>query len=74
MTGGGRGFCALKMPRRPGEPIQGLAGRTGWPFVLPPAPEAALAQLRSQAAQIEESLRAIHSRIERLQADGANSI
>jgi len=48
MTGGGRGFCALKMPQSPDEPMHGFAGRTGWPFGLPPAPEAALAQLRSQ--------------------------
>jgi len=74
MTGGGRGFCALKMPRKPDAPIQGLAGQTGWPVALPPASEATLAQLRSQAAQIEESLRAIHSHIERLEAGGAKPI
>lgn len=74
MTGAGRGFCALKMPQRPDEPTRGFAGRTGWPFGLPPGPEAALAQLRSQATHIEELLRAIRCRIERLEADGANPI
>jgi hypothetical protein len=74
MTGGGRGFCALKMPQRPDEPIRGFAGRTGWPFALPPGPEAALAQLRSQATQIEKLLRAVRGRIERLEAGGANPI
>ena len=74
MTSRGRGFCFLKMPQGPDEPIRGFAGRMGWPLGLPLGPEAALAQLRSQAAQFEDVFRAIHGRIDRLEADGADPI
>ena len=66
MTGGGRGFCVLKLPNRPEEPIAGLAGWTGWPISRPFDGEAELAHLRSQALRIEGILRVIRSRIERL--------
>ena len=68
MMGGGRGFCVLRLPDKPGEPVIGSAGRAGWPVGRSPGLDAELAQLRRQADRIEATLRAIRSRIELLGA------
>ena len=68
LTGGGRGFCVLRLPNRPGEPSTGFAGRAGCPVSQPFDGEAELAHLRSQALQIKGILRHIRGRIERLEA------
>jgi len=73
MTGRCRGFCALKVPPKPEEPISGFAGQAGRPFTLPPIRKATLAQLHGQAARMEDVLRAIRGRIERLEAEVARS-
>ena len=64
MSGHGRGFCVLKAPQRPDEPVTGVAGGVSWL----PGPEAELAQLRSQSRWIGEMLRAIRRRIVSLEA------
>jgi len=69
MTGRGRGFCVLKLPNGPGEPIAGLAGRVGRPLGQPLGPEKESAHLRRQAEQIEAVLRMIRTRIRLLEAD-----
>ena len=68
MTGGGRGFCVLKMPRSPDEPTVGYAGRAGWPVVQAGAPKAEVPGLRSEARRIEAALCAIRGRIGMLEA------
>jgi len=68
MTGGGRGFCILRLPNRPGEPVVGAGGRMGRPVGRTPQGEDELAILRRQADRIEAILRAIRGRIERLEA------
>jgi hypothetical protein len=68
MTGGGRGFCVLRLPSDPAQPLLGVVGRTGWPVARPLEGEPELAQLRSQARQIETVLRVIRARLERLEA------
>lgn len=68
MTGGGRGLCVLKLPAESDEPILGLAGRAGRLVRRPLQSKPELAQLRSQARQVEAVLRAIRGRIEVLEA------
>jgi len=69
MTGGGRGFCVLKLPDKPDEPVVESAGRAGWSVGRESAGNAELAQLRRQAARIEATLRVISRRIEFLQSN-----
>jgi len=64
MSGHGRGFCVLKAPQRPDEPVTGVAGGVNWL----PGPDAELEQLRRQARHIEMILRTLRGRIERLKA------
>ena len=68
MTGGGRGFCILKMPENPDEPATGIAGQTGRFVCRPAAPGAEKAYLRSQARRIEAALQVIRNRMEFLSA------
>ena len=70
MSGGGRGFCVLKMSQRSEEPVTGFAGEAGWPvggFLS--WREAELANLKARNRQIETTLRAIRRRIELLEAN-----
>lgn len=68
MTGGGRGFCVVKIPQSPDEPAAALIGRVGVPIGAPYPLRVELARLRSQVGHIEEMLVAIHCRIEMLEA------
>ena len=68
MTGGGSGFCVLRLPNSPGEPFTGLAGQAGRTVGRTVEGEAELAQLRRQARQIEAVLRVLRARIEHLEA------
>jgi hypothetical protein len=68
MTGGGRGFCILKMPRSPDEPLVGFSGRAGWPVGQVVGPKAEVAGLRSEVRRIEAALCAIRGRIGMLEA------
>ena len=68
MTGGGRGFCVLRLPNRPGEPLVGAVGRAGWPVGRIHRGEDELVHLRRRAEWVEAILSTIHGRIECLQA------
>ena len=68
MTGGGRGFCALKVAAMPGESVTPVAGRAGWPVGRVSGASAEVAQLRSEARRIEAALGAIRGRIGMLEA------
>ena len=68
MTGGGRGFCVLKLPDRPGETPLGTAGQAGWPVGQVVAGDRELVSLRKQAHQIEVALRMVRDRIRYLAA------
>ncbi len=63
MMGGGRGFCVLKLPSRPGETVVGSAGQAGWPVGQGAAANAELTRLRRRADWIEARLGAIRRRI-----------
>ena len=67
MTGRGRGFCVLKSPDNPQEALTGLTGQANWLVSQRLGDDVQLAQLRSQARQIEGILQAINRRIEYLQ-------
>lgn len=67
MTGQGRGFCILRIPPHPGQPVTGVAGKTGWPVGPGRGSEAELTWLRGQAMQLETILWAIRRRVHWLQ-------
>lgn len=67
MTGRGRGFCVLRLPSNPDQPLLGVVGRTGRPVARPLGNEAELAHLRSQARQIETVLGVIRALLKRLE-------
>lgn len=64
MTGGGRGFCVLRVPSKPDESVTGFAGLSGRPVSgcrLRPAME--LASLRARAERLQAVLGAMRDRI-----------
>ena len=68
MTGGGRGFCVLRLDDRGDQPAGGFAGRLGRAVILwPPGRPPELARLKAQARWMETTLRRIQSRIRQLQ-------
>jgi len=68
MTGGGRGFCVLKVHSSPRERLTGFTGVQGRPVGSKAAGGAELRRLRLEAYRIEAILCDIRNRIERLQA------
>lgn len=70
MTGGARGYCVLKVPESPEEPMTGLAGKDGVPVRTASffQSDSVLAHLRMQAAHIENTLSSIRLRINQLEA------
>jgi hypothetical protein len=68
MTGGGEGFCILKIPRMPDEPLTGFAGRSGQPVGPSPGGPADLMSLRARARGIEAMISGILRRIAALEA------
>jgi len=69
LTGEGRGFCLLRIPRAPDEPVSGFAGSSGYPVCFrPPAiqtdPESVQAQIRG----IETTIRGMKYRLTALAA------
>lgn len=70
MTGGGRGFCILKVPGGSRERLTGFAGVQGRPVGSTAADGAELRRLRREAHRIEAILCDIRNRIEHLQAAG----
>lgn len=70
MTGRARGYCMLKVPKAPEEPMVGIAGIEGRPVTVESCSpgERALAHLRQQAAYIENALNFIRNRICHLEA------
>jgi len=60
MTGGGRGYCVLRLPRSGDQPVEGLAGAAGRPVhAVPSARQVKAASLRQRAAELEHMIRAL---------------
>lgn len=68
MSGGGRGFCILKHPDKPGEGVTGYAGYAGRPIEQDPEVSLRLSALQSRARGIEDCLDALNRRIRTLEA------
>jgi hypothetical protein len=70
MTGGGRGYCVLRLPRSANEPVEGFAGAAGRPIRNPDtARQAEAALLRRRVAELELRVRAVRDRITALQVE-----
>jgi hypothetical protein len=70
MKGRGGGYCLLKLPGSPDEPLSGFAGRSGRPVRLwTDGMEADLASLSLPAQRLEAELRAMRRRIMALGQD-----
>lgn len=69
MTGGGRGFCVLKVPPTPTESIAGVAGSAGWSVSNATDAQTELARLQLDTQRIEVGLRALYSQVEHLEAN-----
>jgi len=68
MTGGGEGFCILKLTDDPlGTPADSV-GRLGRPVGEGSGKELALARLQQDVRQMESALNAIRARLEQLDA------
>lgn len=73
MSGGGKGFCALRLPAGPGEAVTGYAGMAGFPVAIPVRGlSAELAALRDRTRLLEMALSDFKQRIRLLQ--GGNTI
>ena len=68
MTGGGRGFCMLRLPSRTGERLTGMAGLAGWRVGVPAVLDEP-ARLLGRMRQIESNLRQLRLRLRRLQGN-----
>jgi hypothetical protein len=69
MTGQGRGYCLLKLPQKPNEPITGFAGRSGVPVrVEARRRQAEVKRLRAEARRVETAIRRIRKRLAELGA------
>lgn len=67
MSGRGQGFCALKLPVKPGEEVTGFAGQAGWPVAMEGgAPCHDLAALYREVQRLEETLQFLRGRIHAL--------
>lgn len=67
MTGRGEGFCLLKLPGSPGEPLSGFLGRSGYPVRFRSEGIGVdLDFLRHWVRRLEAELRAMRRRIEAL--------
>ena len=64
MTGRGRGYCVLRLPRSPDEPVEGFVGAAGRPVCYPDGTRQAEAvSLRRRVAELERMIRAVRDRI-----------
>jgi hypothetical protein len=71
MTGGGRGYCVLKMPSAPDEAPSGFAGFSARPVTIGVVFGGnKLEALRAQAQRIRVAIRSIESRLAMLEAVG----
>jgi hypothetical protein len=70
MTGASGGFCVLKVPDGPREPMAGIAGRQGSPVTITSFSERGktLLNLRLQAMHLENMLNGVRHRIRELEA------
>ena len=69
MTGGGRGYCILKMPRTYGEALTGFAGLTGEQVtILPDSSWDDVDSLHFRDGQVQLALHCINRRITTLEA------
>lgn len=70
MTGRGGGYCLLKLPGSPDEPLSGFAGRSGLPVRLwPDGRGVDLASLSLRAQRLEAELRDMRRRLMALGQD-----
>jgi hypothetical protein len=70
MTGRGRGYCVLRLPRDVGESVEGLIGAAGRAVrIADAAGGPATASLRRRVAELERAVHAIRERIATLGAD-----
>ena len=70
MSGGCRGYCALKVPRGSGEPVVGFAGLTGRPVSLfLDGFDPNLSVLRNTIMQIERRVNSLRYRLIALDND-----
>ena len=68
MTGGGGGFCLLKLPRSPDEALTGFAGRAGYPVRIPsPGMGSDLESFRAQLWNVERAIHSIQRRVAALE-------
>jgi hypothetical protein len=69
MTGGGRGYCVLRLPRSAHEPVEGFVGAAGRPVACFPHREhTEFAHLRYQARRIELAIEDLRRRLTGLEA------
>jgi hypothetical protein len=70
LTGQGRGFCVMKVPEAPDEPLTGFAGRSGAPVRFDPAGAAPSgASSADRMRRIASDIRRLRRRIEALRAE-----
>lgn len=71
MTGRGEGFCLLKLPSIPDEPLIGFAGGSGYPVRLSSGASGTdLASLGRRLQSLEAGLRDIRRRLGALERNG----
>jgi hypothetical protein len=74
LTGQGGGFCVMKVPQAPGEPLTGFAGRSGIPVRLDPVGAAPWGGFPAdRMRRIESDIRRLRRRIEALRAETDSS-
>jgi hypothetical protein len=70
MTGGGRGFCVLRLPRSADEPVEGFAGAAGRPVrIVPDARRTEVASLRRRVVELERMVRGVRERVTALHVE-----
>lgn len=69
MTGGGKGYCIVKIPRTPDEALTGFSGLACTPLVLlPDSSSHDIVSLRFRVLQVKLALQEIDRRISVLEA------
>jgi len=68
MTGHGRGYCVLRLPRTTDESVEGFVGATGRPVCYPDGTrEAEAVSLPRRVAELERMIRAVRDQIAALE-------